>query len=61
VVLARVVLAVALAVLGCVVGVLWLDVVENRLDDQAATLVKETAQFVLEVEGSRAVSFDLAS
>jgi hypothetical protein len=52
VVLARVVLAVAFDVLGCILGVLWLDVVEDRLDDQATTLVKETAKFVLEGEGS---------
>jgi hypothetical protein len=51
VVLARVVLAVALRVLGGVVGVLWLDVVEDGLNDQAATLVKELAKGSLEVEG----------
>src|SRR5262245_15783201 len=52
VVLARIVLAVALRVLGRVVGTLWFDVVEDRLKDKAATLVKETTKVSLEGEGS---------
>ena len=50
-VLARVVLAVVLGVLGGVLGILWLDVVEGGLDDQAAALGKEALKEGLEVEG----------
>src|SRR5262249_38973130 len=51
VVLAHIVLAVALGVLGGVLGVLGFDVVEDRLQHQAATLVQEPTEVVLEVEG----------
>jgi len=51
VVLAHIVLAVALGVLGGILGVLGLDVVKDRLKHQAATPVQEPAEVVLEIEG----------
>ncbi len=50
-VLADVVLAVALAVLGCVLGVLWLQVVVDGLEDQSATFVEQSTEFAFEVAG----------
>jgi len=50
-VFAGVVLTVLLRVLGSVLRIFRLEVVEHSLNDQAATLVEEASQLLLELEG----------
>jgi hypothetical protein len=49
-VLAAVILAIALAVFGGVLGHLWLDMVDDRLQNESATRIEEVPKSFLEVQ-----------